>query len=209
MDGTTEVRAPGPDPASPVGGAAGRRAFVRGLARALLSTVVVVLAYFFLPLDHLSDAEIFVVLPLALCGFAVAIGFEVVDSHFPKWRLTAAEAVADFGVHAALVVGEPWPVGAVHLREVAAALESLRVTLGQGETVFAEGEGRNALGSPLLALGRLAAVLASQPWAPPLAAGEVVSTGTLTPLPALRPGERWRVTVAGAPLPPLELLTAD
>ncbi len=44
---------------------------------------------------------------LADCIEWVAIGFEIVDSHFADWRFTAAEAVADFGVHAALVVGTP------------------------------------------------------------------------------------------------------
>ncbi len=37
-----------------------------------------------------------------------ALGFEIVDSHYPNWRFTAADAVADFGVHAALIVGTPW-----------------------------------------------------------------------------------------------------
>lgn len=144
---------------------------------------------------------------LAACVEWAALGFEVVDSHLPGWRMSAAEAVADFGVHAALVVGAPWQVGASDPRAVAAALEEVRVTFYRGEEVFAEGVGRNALGSPLLALGFLAKVIASQPWAAPLAAGEIVTTGTLTPLPDLRPGERWRVVASGAPLPALELET--
>jgi len=57
--------------------------------------VVVVVAYFFLPLDRLSGDSILVVLPLALCGFAVAIGFEVraiLRAEFPAVR--AIEALA-------------------------------------------------------------------------------------------------------------------
>jgi 2-oxo-3-hexenedioate decarboxylase len=134
-----------------------------------------------------------------------AVGFEIVDSHFADWRFTAAEAVADFGVHAALVVGTPWRVEAENPANVAALLESLKVTLRGGEQFHAQGEGRNALGSPLLARGFLAKVLAAQPWAPPLAAGEVITTGTLTGLPQLRPGESYRVEVAGAPLAALQL----
>jgi hypothetical protein len=68
-----------------------------------------------------------------------------------------------------------------------------------------EGEGRNALGSPVLAVGRLAEVIRSQSWAPALAGGEVITTGTLTALPRVHPGERWRVDVVGATLAPLEL----
>ena len=48
-------------------------------------------------------------------------------------------------------------------------------------------------------------MLASQQWAPPLRTGEVITTGTLTPLPDLRPGDIWRVEVGGAPLAGLEL----
>jgi 2-keto-4-pentenoate hydratase len=109
---------------------------------------------------------------LARCIEWVAIGFEIVDSHYTDWRFTAAEAVADFGVHAALVVGTPWRVDAEVSHPIATVLETLKVTL-RGRTNFAaEGEGRNALGSPLLALGFLARVLATQPWAPPLAVAE-------------------------------------
>src|SRR5262249_5466638 len=47
---------------------------------------------------------------LARCIEWAAVGFEIVDTHYADWRFTAAEAVADFGVHAALVVGTPWRV---------------------------------------------------------------------------------------------------
>jgi len=142
---------------------------------------------------------------LVSCVEWAAIGFEIVDSHYPEWRFTAAEAVADFGVHAALVVGAPWSLEAVNPREVTEALRSLKVTLRHGNETFAEGEGRNALGSPLLSLGFLARVLATQPWAPSLSMGEIITTGTLTPLPVLHKGDCWRVRVEGAPIPALEL----
>jgi 2-oxo-3-hexenedioate decarboxylase len=142
---------------------------------------------------------------LARCIEWVAVGFEIVDSHYADWRFTAAEAVADFGVHPGLVVGAPWRVESEDPAQVTAILRTLKVTLHGGNGFRAEGEGSNALGSPLLALGFLAKVLAAQPWAPPLAAGEVVTTGTLTALPYLRPGESYRVEVAGAPLTPVQL----
>ena len=129
-----------------------------------------------------------------------AVGFEVVDSHYPDWRFTAAEAVADFGVHAALVVGTPWRVDSEDPHHIAAMLQTLKVTLRGGKDFVVEGEGRNALGSPLLALGFLARVLAAQAWAP-LTPGEVITTGTLTAVPyfaAVNPtawksqGRPWR-----------------
>ncbi len=142
---------------------------------------------------------------LADCIEWVAIGFEIVNCHFAEWRFTAAEAVADFGVHAALVVGTPWRVTAEDRRSLASMLESLKVTLHGGKDFHAEGAGRNALGNPLLALAHLVRVLSVQPWAATLGPGEVITTGTLTTLPNLHSGETYSVQVEGAPLPPLRL----
>jgi 2-oxo-3-hexenedioate decarboxylase len=142
---------------------------------------------------------------LASCLEWVAIGFEIVDSHYPAWRFTASEAVADFGVHAALVIGTPWHVESEDPQHIATSLRTLKVTLRGDRHFLAEGEGHNPLGSPLLALGFLQRVLAARSWAPPLMPGEVITTGTLTALPYLRHGESYRVEVTGAPLSPLQL----
>ncbi|MFQ5932727.1 MAG: 2-keto-4-pentenoate hydratase [Nitrospiraceae bacterium] len=139
----------------------------------------------------------------------VAIGFEIVDCHYPEWRFTAADTVADFGVHAALVVAPPWRLERDDPRQVAVQLQNLKVTLCRGTEIVAAGEGRNALGSPLLALGHLAQVIAGQSWAPPLTPGEIITTGTLTPLPPVSSGERWSVDLAGAPIAPLQLELCD
>lgn len=146
---------------------------------------------------------------LATCIEWAAVGFEVVDTHFADWRFTAAEAVADFGLHSALVVGTPWRMDAEAPHQVATELESLKATLRRGKDFVAEGEGRNALGSPLLALGFLARVLSAQPWAAPLAPGEVITTGTLTAFPFVRPGESCHVDVTGGTLEPLHLEFVD
>jgi 2-oxo-3-hexenedioate decarboxylase len=142
---------------------------------------------------------------LARCIEWAAVGFEIVDSHYADWRFTAAEAVADFGVHAALVVGTPWRVDSEQPASIATVLETLKVSLRGGQDFAAEGAGRNALGNPLLALGHLARVLSAQSWALPLAAGEVITTGTLTALPYARRGEAYRLEVRGAPLAALRL----
>jgi 2-oxo-3-hexenedioate decarboxylase len=47
-----------------------------------------------------------------------------------------------------------------------------------------------------LALAHLVQVLASQPAAPLLAAGEIVTTGTLTDAWPVTPGETWRSDMA-------------
>lgn len=130
----------------------------------------------------------------------VAIGLELVDCHYPEWRFTAADAVADFGVHAGLLIGTPWHIGDEAPEAVARALETLSVTLACDDIPMLTGEGRNALGSPLTALGHLVDLLDAQPESTSLAAGEVISTGTLTSLPFVKAGETWRVDVEGAPL---------
>ncbi len=145
------------------------------------------------------------VVELAGCLEWVAIGFEIVDSHYPDWRFTASEAIADFGAHAALVVGSPWYTDSEDPEFIATSLETLEVTLRGGKDFVAKGDGRNALGSPLLALGYLARVLATHSQAPPLRPGELITTGTLTAVPYLHPGEIYRVEVAGAPLAQVKL----
>ena len=146
---------------------------------------------------------------IADCVEWAAIGFEFVDCHAPDWRFTAADAVADFGLHAALVVGTPWQLESEDPEAVAVQMQEMKVTLSRGGEIMALGEGRNALGSPLLALGHLARVVRRQAWAAPVSYGEIITTGSLTPLPHVSAGERWSVRVAGAPLEPLEVDLVD
>ena len=146
---------------------------------------------------------------VAPCLEWAALGFEIVDSHYPDWRFTAADAVADFGFHAALVVGTPWYLEPDDALTVATCLQMLTVSLRRGSEIVARGEGRNALGSPLLALGHLARVLAAQPYVPPLIPGEVIATGTLTLPPYVSSADSWRMEVVGAPMRPLEITVGN
>lgn len=139
---------------------------------------------------------------VAACIEWVALGFEVVNSHYAEWKFTPPDAVADFGVHAALVVGPPLAVPP----DLAEKLPGLAVTQWRDGAVVAQGEGRNVLGNPLLSLAALARILTSQPWAAPLTAGEVITTGTMTAVSAISAGQRWRAEATGLPFPPLELV---
>jgi 2-oxo-3-hexenedioate decarboxylase len=47
------------------------------------------------------------------------------------------------------------------------------------------------LDSPVLALVHLVRLLATQPEAPPLASGEIITTGTITDAWPVAAGERW------------------
>jgi len=137
----------------------------------------------------------------------VALGFEVVDCHFAEWRFTLADAVADFGLHAALVVGQPVMLPAEAGPDLTDALAHCALTLRRNGETVATGVGANALGSPLRALGHLVRTLHAQ-GAEPLAAGEVVTTGTLTPAFPVTPGQTWAASVEGLSLAPLTLSLA-
>ena len=121
----------------------------------------------------------------------IAPGFEIVQSHFPAWKFTAADCTAAFGLHGALIVGTPVPISETNRPAIAAALPVFEATLSRGDTVIDRGSGANVLNSPALALAHLARVLSGQPQFPPLAPGEIVTTGTLTDAWPVAPGETW------------------
>jgi 2-oxo-3-hexenedioate decarboxylase len=133
----------------------------------------------------------------------VAHGFEIVQSPFPGWKFKVADTIAANGLHGALVVGEPVPVASIP--DCARRLKELRVTLRKGAAVAAEGGGADVLGSPLLALAHLVGLLAHLPQCPPVAAGEVVTTGSLTPALDIAAGETWSTTLSGIALPGLSI----
>ena len=86
-----------------------------------------------------------------------------------------------------------------------AMLPHFELTLRQGERVIDRGTGANVLGSPALALAHLARVLAAQPEAPPLAAGEIVTTGTVTDAWPVARGQTWSSDYGELGLPGLTL----
>lgn len=138
------------------------------------------------------------------CVAAVSHGFEVVQSVYPGWRFKAADTVAAFALHGALVTGAPAAVVPGQEQAWFAALADFRITLLRDGDVMDEGRSSNVLGTgPLGALRHLVAVLADDPQAPPLRPGEIVSTGTLTRALPVMPGETWSTRLEGIALPGL------
>ena len=136
----------------------------------------------------------------------VAPGFEIVQSHLPDWKFTAADTVADSGLHARLLIGRKVAVrdaaadGAGLDRKLAAA----GVTLTHDGEAIEQGRGANVLDGPLQALLHFVRELRVCPGAPNLRAGDVVTTGTWTNAYAVAPGETWTARF-DAPLSPLEV----
>ncbi|MGH8745344.1 MAG: 2-keto-4-pentenoate hydratase [Burkholderiales bacterium] len=128
----------------------------------------------------------------------IAHSIEIVQCHHPDWKLKIADCTADNGLHGRLVVGTP-----IQVRDLAglgAKLPALKVELRKGSAVVDRGVGANVLDSPLEALAFLVEVLAQQADAPPLGAGEIVTTGTLTDAHPIAPGETWSTAFEGLPL---------
>ncbi|MDB5829688.1 MAG: Hydratase/decarboxylase [Variovorax sp.] len=137
----------------------------------------------------------------------VAPCFEVIDSHFEDWKFKASEAVADFGVHYALIVGAPLRLHATERNTLADRLADCEVELALDGNVVQTGRGANTLGHPLAALAALAKVLAGQPDQPALEPGEIITTGTLTAAQPMAPGQTWSMRVKGLELAELNLAT--
>ena len=62
------------------------------------------------------------------------------------------------------------------------------------------GRAANVLDGPLYALRHLVELLAADPFNPPLKAGEIVTTGTLTRAFPVAEGEVWTTQLTGIPL---------
>ena len=150
------------------------------------------------PLPGMSEAA------LLDCIEWVAFGYEIVQSIFPGWKFAAADAVAAHCVHGALLLGARH---AIAPRKTAwqHELADFTVELYCNGRLSQRGSGALVLGSPLLALRSLIELLANDPHNPPLRAGEIISTGTLTLAMPVSAGESWTAKVFGIPLEDIAL----
>ena len=138
------------------------------------------------------------------CVAWVAHGFEIVQSVFAGWRFTAADTVAAFGLHGALFVGPRHPVSP-RLDRWLEELSSFQVTLHRDGQEWDRGQARNVLDGPIHALKHLVGVLAADPSSPPLAAGEIVTTGTVTRAFPVEAGQVWNTALEGISLEPASI----
>jgi len=146
------------------------------------------------PAPGMSEREL-----LACVGW-IAHGFEIVQSVYPGWKFKAADTIANFGMHGAFRLGPPLAVTPANRDALFDRLASFTVTLVRDGAPVDTGSGSNVLGGPLSALRHLVDLLSRDPHNPPLAAGEIVTTGTLTRAFPVKPGETWSTVMAGIPL---------
>ena len=133
----------------------------------------------------------------------LSLGYEIVDCPFPEWQFKPQDLVAAFGFHTALVLGQPTMVTGANVERLAAQLGEFKLKLFKDDNFVEEGSGRNVFRNPALCLGELAKAVREAPWAEPLRAGELISTGSLTTPMLIAPGETWRAVADGLDVAPL------
>ena len=120
---------------------------------------------------------------------SVHAALEIVDSRIADWKITFADTVADNGSSAFFVLSEQGkPLSGLDLYTAGMVMEV-------DGAVASLGAGAAVLGHPLQAAAWLAATVARH--GHPLQAGDVLLTGALGPMVALRPGSRVRAIVGG------------
>jgi len=120
---------------------------------------------------------------------SVVAAIEIVDSRIADWKITFADTVADNGSSAFYVLGaDAKPLDGLDLWTCGMVLEV-------NGAVASLGAGAACLGHPLNAATWLARTLAER--GDPLRVGDVVLTGALGPMVALKPGDRVKASVGG------------
>ena len=136
---------------------------------------------------------------LLKCVDWVAHGYEMVQSIYPDWTFTAPDTVIADAMHAALLIGSRYKTGK-NAGEWLRTLTSFEIELFCGGKPMDGGHALNVLEGPLSTIRYLMDLLARDPDNPPLAAGEIVSTGTLTRALPVKPGETWMTKLKGIAL---------
>jgi 2-oxo-3-hexenedioate decarboxylase len=136
---------------------------------------------------------------LLSCIGWVAHGWELVQSIFPGWKFSLPDCTAANAMHGALLVGPRQEIG-TGADEWLRTLRQFEVELYCDGKLMERGYGSNVLEGPLSAVRYLVELLARDPDNPPLAAGEIISTGTLTRALPVNPGEMWTTKLRGIDL---------
>jgi 2-keto-4-pentenoate hydratase len=134
----------------------------------------------------------------------MAHGFEIAVCPFSDWQFKPVDAIAAFGLHGTLILGEPKLLSEATRRNLAGVLADASVSLscstGESFSLRAAGFGGDVLGSPVHALWHLHRMLQAQPEFKPLAAGQIIATDTLTDAYPIEAGQTWTTAFSGVSL---------
>jgi 2-oxo-3-hexenedioate decarboxylase len=141
---------------------------------------------------------------LLSCIAWVAHGFEIVQSIFPDWKFSAADSVVANAMHGGLLVGPRHDIGS-RAGEWLETLARFDIELYCDAQLMDRGHASNVLDGPLSAVRHLVQLLSRDPDHLPLAAGEIVTTGTLIRAPPVKAGETWMTKLNGIGLEGISL----
>ena len=142
---------------------------------------------------------------LAGCIAWAAHGYEIVHTHSAEWRFKAADTIADFALHGRLFVGERVPIAS--FADPARELAALHVELMRDGVTIDEGDATIVLDGPLTALRLWVDAMAAQVEQWPIAAGDIVTTGTITDAAPMLAGQRFQTRLSDPRLPGVTLRT--
>jgi 2-oxo-3-hexenedioate decarboxylase len=146
------------------------------------------------PSLDMDEAELFG------CIDWVAQGFEIVQSVFPGWKFAPVDTVIANGLHGALLLAPRHAAGFGSTSDWVSKLAGFEIDLLRDGAVVDRGRAANVLDGLLSALRHLVGLLARDPVNPPLATGDIITTGTLTRALPISPGESWSTTLHGIEL---------
>jgi 2-oxo-3-hexenedioate decarboxylase len=151
------------------------------------------------PEAGMSEAEILG------CAEWISHGFEIVQSAFPRWQFQAPDTVAFYALHGAYRLGPRCRIAADDRAAWLEQLRSFEIELIRDGAFVDRGHALHVLDGPLSTIRHLLDVLAGDTANPPLQAGEIITTGTVTRAFPVAPGETWQTRVVGLPLEGLTL----
>ncbi len=134
------------------------------------------------------------------CISWVAHGFEIVHSSFAGWKFRPQDTIAALGLHSGLLIGPRHECSPRDWGTWKKNLAGFEIGIYRDGKLMDRGRGSNVLDSPLASLRHLIGLLAEDSSNPQLAAGEIVTTGTLTKALPVKKGEVWHTELRGIAL---------
>ncbi len=140
---------------------------------------------------------------LADCIEWMAHGIEITNYPFQTGTKSLVDAIIAFGMHGALLVGEPKIVSEGSRKSLYAVSKCASLSVACNDVIRTAGFGSEATSNPLQGLLTLYQLLNAMPGTPSLHIGDIVATGSWTKPLAVHPGEVWQTAVSGLLLPGL------
>lgn len=115
--------------------------------------------------------------------------FEIVDSRIAGWDISLADTVADNASSGLYVLGDSIEIDA------SPELADVTMMMTENGEAVSSGKGSDCLGSPFEALAWLANT--SLTYGAPLRSGDVILSGALGPMVAVKPGATYTASISG------------